>query len=108
MAELTIEEALSALSPGVRAQHEAMERYREAEALSDALRDALGDTVNMTIEDWVKAFAELPDLTITQMILSRQAAAYAVTMREPLGKRLSIRARRRWHGRARAWLRRTA
>ena len=62
----------------------------------------------MTIEECVEAVAELPALTVTQMILSRQAAAYAVTVREPLGKRLSIRARRRWHGRAQAWLRRTA
>lgn len=63
---------------------------------------------DLTIEEWVAEFGALPGLTITQVVLSRRAAAMAETMRLPLGKRLSIRARRRWQGRARAWLRRTA
>jgi enoyl reductase-like protein len=79
-----------------------------AEAISDMIRAALGDTADLTIEEWIERFVDLPPLTITQVILSREIAALTDTFREPLGKRLSIRARRRWHGRARAWLRRTA
>lgn len=108
MAEMNIEQALAALPPGIRAQHETMQQWREAEALTDALWAGLGDTADLTIEEWIEPFVDLPPLTITQAIMSREIAAYAETFREPLGKRLSIRARRRWHGRAREWLRRTA
>lgn len=108
MAEVTIEMALAALPPDVRAQFEDMQRYREAEAFVDALWAGLGDTAELTIEEWIARFENLPPLTITQAIMSREIAAFAGTFREPLGKRLSIRARRRWRGRARAWLRRTA
>ncbi len=108
MAEANIEQALAALPPEIRAQHERMERWREAEAFTDALRAGLGDTADLTIEEWIARFENLPPLTITQAIMSREIAALTETFREPLGKRLSIRARRRWRGRARAWLRRTA
>lgn len=108
MAEMTREEALAALPPGIRAQFEDMERYREAEAFVDALWAGLGDTADLTIEEWIERYENLPPLTITQAIMSREISALTETFREPLGKRLSIRARRRWHGRARAWLRRTA
>ncbi|KQP50366.1 hypothetical protein ASF34_20025 [Methylobacterium sp. Leaf106] len=62
--------------------------------------------VEVTIEEWAERFASEPGLTITHVIMSRRAAALAETVRAPFGKRLSIRARRRWQGRARAWLRR--
>ena len=103
MAEMTYEEFLR-----LDDAHRRVANSCYADRMREAWDAAPGGSAGMTLEEWVAEIGSLPGLTVTQVIMSRQAAAYAETMREPLGKRLSIRARRRWHGRARAWLRRMA
>lgn len=103
MADMTYEEFLS-----LDRAHRQLAAHPHEDRMREAWDAALGGSAGLTIGEWVAEFGALPGLTITQVIISRRAAAMAETMRPLLGKRLSIRARRRWQGRARAWLRRTA
>lgn len=103
MADMTYQESLS-----LDRAHRKLAAHPQEDRIREAWDAALGGSAGLTIEEWVARFGMLRGVTITQVIMSRRAAAMAETMRPLFGKRLSIRARRRWQGRARAWLRRSA
>lgn len=103
MADMTYEEFLS-----LDRAHRMISAHPQEDRMREAWDVALGGSAGLTIEEWVAKFGMLRGVTIRQVILSRRAAAMAETMRPLFGKRLSIRARRWWQGRARAWLRRSA
>ena len=103
MADMTYQEFLN-----LDRAHRKLAAHPEEGRMREAWDAALGGSAGLTIEEWVAQFGMLRGVTITQVIMSRRAAAMIETMRPLLGKRLSIRVRRRWQGRARAWLRRTA
>ncbi|UGB27601.1 hypothetical protein LPC10_08565 [Methylorubrum sp. B1-46] len=88
--------------------HRCVANSQFADRMREVWDSAPGGSAGLTLEEWIARFGGVTGLTPYQVQVSRMIGAMSETARPPLGKRLSIRARRRWQGRARAWLRRTA